>query len=161
MAGPLQTYLADHLAGAVHAIELLSDLRQNHSSSATGDLAGKLLPEIEADKEVLEDLAKRVDASPSTIKNALSWAAEKLSRVKLRRGDEKDLGTFESLEYLALGIHGKLALWKALAVVAEQGDERLRGLDYNSLARRAREQHEAVETKRLELAPIALMATRS
>jgi hypothetical protein len=81
-----------------------------------GQLASKLLEAIEADKNVLEDLAKQIGGGPSTAKDTISWAGEKLSRLKLRQGDQESLGTFESLEHLALGIQGKLGLWRAFGV---------------------------------------------
>jgi hypothetical protein len=151
----LQTYMADHLAGAVHAIELVKNLQDKYQNETLGQFAGSLLEAIEADKNILEDLAKQIGGGPSTVKDTISWAAEKFSRLKLRHGDEESLGMFESLEHLALGIQGKLALWRALAVIAA-AETRLQGPDYERLARRAREQHEAVEEKRLELAPKAL-----
>lgn len=61
------------------------------------------------------------------------------------------LGTFEALEHLALGIHGKRALWRALNVVAKT-DGRLGGVDFPSLAEKAQEQHDLVDQMRLELA---------
>jgi len=65
------------------------------------------------------------------------------------------LGTFEALEFLELGIHGKWALWRALATVAVS-DTRLRGLDYEQLAARAEAQRASVEERRLEIARTVL-----
>jgi len=151
----LQTYLADHLAGAVHAIELLKNLQDKYKNETLGHFAASLLSAIEADKKVLEDLAKQVGGGPSTVKDAISWAGERFSRLKLRHDDEESLGTFQALETLSLGIRGKLALWRALAVVAAC-EERLRGPDYEALSRRAQDQYEEVDRKRMELAPKAL-----
>ena len=47
-----------------------------------------------------------------------AWLAEKVSRLKLKHGEADGLGTFEALEFLVVGIHGKWALWRALSVVA-------------------------------------------
>jgi hypothetical protein len=60
----------------------------------------------------------------------------------------------EALETLALGIQGKLALWRALATATEQVPE-LRKMDLAQLERRAREQHERVEAQRLQVARTA------
>jgi hypothetical protein len=57
-----------------------------------------------------------------------------------------------------LGIQGKLALWRALAVAAP-ADVRLQALDYEQLASRAEEQHAKVEKRRLEVARTALRKT--
>lgn len=64
---------------------------------------------------------------------------------------------FEALEALALGIQGKLSLWRPLAVIT-QADYRLGGVDYERLIARAESQHERVEEKRLQAAPLALVA---
>jgi hypothetical protein len=58
---------------------------------------------------------------------------------------------------LGLGILGKRALWRALAVVAE-GDGRLRGMDFHHLAARAHAQDTPVEERRLEAARTVLRA---
>jgi hypothetical protein len=62
------------------------------------------------------------------------------------------LGTFEALEFLVLGIHGKLALWRALAILA-QTDSRLADFDFEHLASRARTQEASVDALRLQIAP--------
>jgi hypothetical protein len=67
---------------------------------------------------------------------------------------ETALGTFEALEFLALGIQGKLALWRALGAVA-MADDRLNGIDFGQLAARAEKQHAKVENRRLQFARTA------
>ena len=91
MSDPLQTYLADHLGAAVHAIELVKSLQDKYRNETLGQFAGGLLSAIEADKKVLEDLAKQIGGGPSAVKDAISWAGERLSRLKLRHDDEESL----------------------------------------------------------------------
>lgn len=62
----------------------------------------------------------------------------RFSRIKLT-SDSHSLGTFQALEFLALGILGKLALWDALKALQEV-DSRLQGTDFNHLATRVRTQ---------------------
>jgi hypothetical protein len=62
---------------------------------------------------------------------------------------------FESLEALSLGIEGKKSLWVALSAAAEVSPE-LRIADYERLKKRAEEQRNRVEAKRLEVAKAAL-----
>jgi hypothetical protein len=155
MSDPLATYLHDHLAGAVHAIDLLEFIRDQHAGEPLSRFAAELLAEIESDRKVLRELAERAGAGSSGLKELTAWLGEKLSRLKLRRGAAKGLGTFEALEFLELGIHGKWALWRALAEVAA-ADPRLRGTDFNHLAARAETQHSKVEQQRLEAARTAL-----
>ena len=59
------------------------------------------------------------------------------------------------VETLALGLLGKLALWRALLEVAPS-DARLSGVDFQALAERAEAQHAHVEGQRLALARPAL-----
>jgi hypothetical protein len=157
MRDPLTTYLHDHLAGAVFAINLLEALRDQHASEPLGQFAAGLLVEVEADRVVLQRLAAQVDARSNVLKEATAWLGEKISRLKLRRRIAGGLGTFEGLEVLALGILGKLALWRALAVIAA-ADTRLRGVDFDHLVARAQAQHAQVEEQRLEAARTGLRA---
>jgi hypothetical protein len=159
MSDPLATYLHDHLSGAVVAINLLEALRDQHNGKPLGQFAADLLSEVEADRAVLQELADRVGAETSVLKEATAWLGEKVSRLKLRSHPNDRLGTFETLEALALGILGKLALWRALGVVAVV-DIRLSGIDFNHLDARAQAQHASVEERRLEIAPMALQATQ-
>jgi hypothetical protein len=157
MSDPLATYVRDHLAGAVVAINLLEALRDRHAGEPLGDFAAGLLVEVEVDRAALQGLADQVGAGSSALKAGTGWLGEKLSRLKLRRRAAGGLGTFETLETLALGILGKLALWRALAVVAAV-DARLRGVHFDDLAARAQAQHLRVEERRLEAARTALRA---
>lgn len=160
MSNPLLTYLADHLAGSVHAIELLKNLQSEYQDHEMGHFAKNILVEVESDRQVLEELSRQLGGGPSTAKEATAWAGEKLSRLKLRHEEPKSLGTFEAIEALALGIFGKLSLWRALAV-ASQNESRLQRLDYDGLSRRAQDQYDAVERKRLELAAAILRTDKS
>lgn len=155
MSDPLATYLHDHLAGSVHAISLLEFIRDQHKGEPLGDFADGLLREIQQDRETLRELADRVGVGSSEVKELTAWVAEKFSRIKLRRGAKDGFGTFEALEFLELGIHGKWALWRALSAIADE-DKRLRGMDFEHLAARAEAQRSAVEERRLELARCAL-----
>jgi hypothetical protein len=72
----------------------------------------------------------------------MTWLQRLFRReLKLRRGA---FGTFE-----ALGILGKLALWRALAAIAES-DARLPGVDFEHLMARAERQHARAEELRLQ-----------
>jgi hypothetical protein len=107
--------------------------------------------EIEEDRDVLRGLAERAGVGSSVLKEMSAWMTEKVSRLKLSDHGATNIGTFESLEFLVLGIHGKLALWHALAVIAET-DVRLRATDFARLASRAETQEAQVERWRLDVA---------
>jgi hypothetical protein len=151
MSDALATYLQDHLAGAIHAIELLEAMQKRHTGDSLGDFAGALLVEIEADRSVLRDLAERAGEGSSGVKELTAWITEKVSRIKLSDQDAISFGTFEALEFLVLGIHGKWALWRALALLAPN-NSRLQGVDFGRLRARAEMQEAQVDQRRLEIA---------
>jgi hypothetical protein len=156
MSDPLATYLLDRLAGSVHAIELVEAMRDQHSDQPLERCAATLPVEIKEDRDVLRGLAARVTSGSSRVKDLGAWLGDKVSRLKLGRGGADPLALFESLEFLALGIHGKRALWRTLAATALQ-DPRLQGIDFNHFASRGEKQHADVEGRRLEAARIALL----
>ncbi len=157
MSEELATYLHDHSAASDFAVELLKHLHEQHGGEPVGELAAGLLIEVEEDRETLRQIMEKVGAQASALKEATAWVGEKLSRVKLSRTDAGEAGTFQALETMALGVLGKRALWRALAVIAP-ADSRLRGFDFEALAARAEAQYARVEEWRLRVAGAALRA---
>jgi hypothetical protein len=155
LSEPLITYLNDHLAGAQIAVELLEAMRNQHQDERFRNLANDLLPQIEADNRMLRSISENIGTGPNVVKQAGGWILEKLARLKLGHTDSTGLEMFESLEMLALGIHGKFSLWKALHVAAKN-DSRLEMYDFDQLAKRAQQQYNIVEIQRLDLARTAL-----
>src|SRR5438105_14332832 len=151
MSDSLATYLHDHLAGSNFAIDLLEFLGDQHRGEPLGASSAALLAEVDEDRKVLQGLIDRLGEGYPMVKEAGAWLGEKVSRLKLKRGA---FGTFEALEALSVGISGKLALWRALAIIAET-DVRVHGLDFDQLAASAQAQHAQVEELRLQAARAA------
>jgi len=151
MNSPLAVYLHDHLAGSRFAIQLLDTLRDQHKNEPLGNFSEKLLADINQDQDVLQDIIGRVGETGPDLKVIAAWVAEKASEWKLRRDRAGNLGVFEALEALALGVTGKLQLWRVLPVVAEI-DPRLQSWDFQILANRAQEQYATIESQRLNTA---------
>ena len=147
----LTTYLQDHLAGALHAIELLKAMRDHFAGEPLGGFATEVLAEVEADREVLATLTERVGGTAGGMKEWGAWLSEKVSRLKLKHGSVDGLGTLEALEFLVIGIHGKRAPWLAMEEAATF-DARLQGFDFPELIGRAENQHRKVEERRLTCA---------
>jgi hypothetical protein len=124
----LSTYLNDHLAGSVVAIELAERIIRDNEGDPFAARLARILEEIRKDQGALKDLIERVGAGQNPIKKAGAWLAEKAGRVKLGGTDRHGLARLEALELLQTGIDGKRALWQALRVVADR-HEPLRGLD--------------------------------
>jgi hypothetical protein len=153
----LRTYLNDHLAGSVAALELLDHLADLHSDPDRKRFFTGLKAEVEEDQRVLQQLLEKVGGKESTARKAAAWLTEKIGQVKLRLDDVGDgqLRVLEAIETLGLGIQGKLALWRALAAVADRVPQ-LQGVDFARLEQRAIQQHQRVEVQRLQAARAAL-----
>jgi hypothetical protein len=156
MNDSVQTYVNDHLAGAAHAIDLLEHLRRQHPTDPIGVLASKLLINVKSDAEVLRGIAARINAGSSAMKETVSRLTEKISRFKLDDHGAISFETFECLEFLVLGIHGKRALWLAL-VACSADDPRLQNINYGVIIERAGQQEAAVELLRIDVAKEVLL----
>src|ERR671917_2034944 len=145
----LTTYLNDHLAGSVVALELLDHLQEDGAGAAEASILAGVHADIEADRQELEAFMAQRGIAVSAPRKATGWLVEKLSELKLRLDDAGDgaLRRLEALETVSLGIAGKAALWHALAAAAEEAPE-LSGLDYARLVSRAEAQRQVVETLR-------------
>jgi hypothetical protein len=160
MRDPLSTYLHDHLGGAKAAIDLLGAMRDGHKNQYLKDFAASLLIEVQADRDTLQRLADKVGSGSNVLKEFSGWFAEKVTRLKLGQGSGEEFGTFEALEFLALGVRGKMGMWQALDV-ASITDTRLSGCDFKQLAARAEAQYQQVEQNRLQAAKTALQPDRT
>jgi hypothetical protein len=152
----LTTYLNDHLAGSVAALELLGHLLERDPGSGRDELT-LIRKEIEEDQQVVRQLLKQLGGQESTMRKAAAWITEKLGQVKLRVDDtgSGDLRMLEALEGLGLGIQGKLLLWRARAAVAGTVPG-LGGIDLQQLQQRAERQFRQVEELRVRAARVAL-----
>jgi hypothetical protein len=152
----LTTYLNDHLAGSVAAVELLEHLPTLVRPDERALLFG-LKTEVREDQQLLKQLLERLGEKESPVRKIAAWITEKLGEVKLKLdspGDDK-LRVLEALEALGLGIQGKLALWRALQSISGT-DSRLGAVDFARLERRALDQFERIDRLRLQYARTAL-----
>jgi hypothetical protein len=150
----LTTYLNDHLAGSVAALEILAELRKVDGLEVW---ATDLESEIVADRQELEQLMRRCDIATSTMRQTTAWLTERLAELKTRLDDHPGgtLQQLELIEALAIGIDGKSALWTAIQAVAAHVPA-LRSMDYPRLIQRAADQRRTVEVRRLLAAAAAL-----
>jgi hypothetical protein len=149
-AKAMDVYLNDHLAGAMLGSNLATQIRSRNQGTPLGELMGSLAPQIEADRHALIGLMQRMGASKNPVKQAGAWVTERASRVKFwgLTSGEPELGTFMALESLALGVLGKLSLWRALAQVADQHPA-VASVDLDELINRAQTQYDLLERERL------------
>lgn len=156
MTDNLGIYLNDHVAGSVMALELLDHLIDLPEAPEPG-LLTQLRSEIQEDQQVLRQLLRSVGAKESPVRKAAAWLTEKLARAKLRIDDSGtgELRLLEALETLALGIQGKLALWRSLATLGEAVPQ-LKTVDLTRLQARALDQFQRVDRLRLQVTRQAL-----
>ena len=149
----LADYLNDHLSGSVGALEMLDRMVEACEGKPLERFLRDLRDDIEYDQKQLKELMQKLGVGESTTRKAGAWVAEKLIRPKidLEDGSTDAIGVFLALEALLLGITGKRSLWRALQA-ASRTMPALARLDYSGLEKRAIEQCERVEARRLEIA---------
>jgi len=156
----LSIYLNDHLAGSAAGVELARRTRaSNRDEPEFGPALTEICAEIEADRETLKDLMDRLGIHQDPLKPVAARIGEKLGRLKPNgqvRG-YSPLSRVVELEGLALGITGKMQLWRAL----ERSIDSVEGFDFERLAEQAASQRERVEKLRLRAAGRAFSANGS
>ena len=150
----LRTYLNDHLAGSVTAIELARRAAGEHAGSELGAFLSNLHDEIEADRNALRDIMESVGAGVDHKKLAMAWVAEKGAQLKYHSplSSRGPLTALLELETLVIGITGKLLLWRALEA-AWGSDERLERLIARAEQQRADVEHHRLEAARAAVTP--------
>lgn len=155
----LAIYLKDHLAGATAGLELARRVEASNRSTEYGAFLAELVEEIALDRRALLDLMGRLGVGEDRVKNAVAWAGEKAGRLKLNGElfSYSPLSRLVELEGLALGVQGKLAMWRSLRSLAD-ADEHLAGFDLEAPIARAQSQARRVEARRVRAAQEALAA---
>jgi hypothetical protein len=156
----LTTYLNDHLAGSVAAVQLLDRLVRGASEPEAREFFTAIRADVQEDQGTLVSLLRRSGGTKSGLRQVGGWLTAVFGRLKLWLDDPagSSLHQLEALEALSLGIQGKYALWRALAAVADRCPA-LREVELPRLERRALEQHGRVEARRLVVARTVLSAT--
>ena len=144
----LDSYLNDHLAGSVSALELIAHWAEVHKGEPLGSFFVDIGKEIEADRDMLREVMRTLGVEESTVRKAGAWAAEKVGRARLIiAGDEPgSLGLVLTLEGLIMGVTGKKLMWSALAVAKLP---QLHSYNFEQLQRRAEQQVKRIEAERM------------
>jgi hypothetical protein len=154
----LATYLNDHLLGATAGGELVRRAARENEGSDLGAFLSELAAALDADRDSLLAVMEELGVKTDRVKVAAGWVVEKVGRLKPNaqlRG-YSPLSPLVELEGLLIGIQGKLAMWRALAEIADElGLDRTR---LQELAVRAEGQQADVERHRVPVARRALTA---
>jgi hypothetical protein len=156
----LDSYLNDHLAGSVSALELIGHWAHAQKGEPLGGFFAETEREIKADQDTLRDVMRCLGVEESKMRQAGAWAAEKLGRALLLiAGDEPgSLGLVLTLEGLIMGITGKKLVWRSLTAA---NLPQLNGYDFEELQHRAERQIERIEAERMRAVPEAFTGTNS
>ena len=153
-ADRLGTYLNGHLAGANAGVATAERLAGRIRTEPTAGTLAQLVADITSDREQLRTIIERLGVSGHPVKHpvkeAVGRAAGEASRLvvaEVMTGSEH-LTVLLEAETLAMGIHGKLALWEALLAVVP-AHPRLAEFDLAALVARAHAQRGRVEEIRL------------
>ena len=151
----LGIYLNDHLAGAIAGRELAKRSAKSNKGTEFGPFLFELTAEIEEDQRSLRLIMDRLGVKPNPVKDSGAWVAEKIGRLKLNGSlvGYSDLSRVVELEGLAVGITGKIALWRSLKESSAIG--RLDDVDLDDLLGRAERQRARVEEHRVRAAGMA------
>jgi hypothetical protein len=144
----LDSYLNDHLAGSISALELIAHWVEVHKGEPLGMFFVETEREIKADQDMLRDVMRTLGVEESKVRQAGAWAAEKFGSARLMiAGDEAgSLGLVLTLEGLIMGVTGKKLMWRALAAAKLPG---LNSYNFEQLQGRAEQQVERIEAERM------------
>ena len=144
----LDSYLNDHLAGSISALEIIDHWAEVHKGESLGSFFVEIEKEIKADQDTLRDIMRTLGVEESKVRKAGAWAAEKFGRARLNiAGDEPDsLGLVLTLEGLIMGVTGKKMLWTTLAVAKLP---LLNSYNFEQLQCQAGQQLERIEAQRI------------
>jgi hypothetical protein len=144
----LDSYLNDHLAGSISALELIAHWVKVHKGEPLGSFFAETEREIKADQDTLRGVMRTLRVEESKMRQAGAWAAEKVGRARLMiAGDEQGrLGLVLTLEGLIMGVTGKKLMWRALSAAKLP---ELNGYNFEELQRQAEQQVDRIEAERI------------
>jgi len=149
----LSIYLNDHLAGSTIGYEIAKRAAASNKGTSLGDFLNQLVLDIEQDRAALQALMSDLGIQKDVVKGVAAWTAEKVGRLKFNGQitGYSDLSRLIELEFLRLGVEGKLTLWRTLIQIRENYPPLAHG-HLEELASRAEEQRSLLEQAHREAA---------
>lgn len=155
----LAIYMNDQLALGVLWREVARRSARENEGTDAGRALERVADAIAEDVETFEGLMSRLEIPTTRAKPLLAIAGERFGRLKLngRLTGYSPLSRFEELDFLLMGIDGKVVLWTNLRDHARLG-ARLPDVDFDGLIDRARQQRALLEPFHAEAGSQALGA---
>ena len=149
----LSIYANDHLMASTGGVELVSRMLGEHRDSAYAPRLEELLGQLREERQALRSTMATLGIPVRQYKQVATWAAEKLSRLKLngRLLSRSPLSPLIEFEFIANAVLGKRAGFETLREIAEI-DERLDKALLDRLIRQADGQHHWLVEVRREIA---------
>ncbi len=128
----LQTYLGDHLAGAVGGSARFGRMAEAYADTPLGPALARIHREVTDEREWLQETAYRLDVRPSLVKRLGIATTERLGRFKPngRLSHPSPLTAVIELDLMRGAVTAKRGLWETLHVWSPE-----LGLDPERLAR--------------------------
>jgi hypothetical protein len=145
----LRHYLQDHLAGSVAALQLMETLADHERGSPLEQQLRTLHSQVSEEQNTLREILDRLGGGEGALRQVAGWLTEKAhaARLLIAGRTHPALARLDGLESLALGLQGKLSLYRALQDVSP-GEPRLGGYPFAALEARTLEQYAMVERER-------------
>ena len=111
----LAIYLTDHLAGATGGSNRMRSLADHERSASDGATLATIASEIEQDRQTLVRVLDAAGVSPRRYKMAAAWLVERAGLLKSNGSFRRSpLTSVIELEFLRMGVTGKISLWESL-----------------------------------------------
>lgn len=149
----LRHYLRDHLAGSVAALQLMETLAEQERGLPLEQQLRALHAQVSEEQATLREILDRLGGGEGPLRQVAGWLTEKAhaARLMVAGRTHPALARLDGLESLALGLQGKLSLYRALQDVAP-GEPRLGGYPFAALEARTLDQQAMVERERMAAA---------
>lgn len=149
----LERYLNGHLGGSSGALLVIDHIIASHDAPEAAEFFTVLKEKIQNDRETLEAVISCVGMNSSIVLKAAGNLSARAGLMKLmwEGMDAGELGMFEAIELISLGIQGKRMLWSTLHEIGGLFPE-WAGFDFAALELDAIRQRDDLERWRIEAA---------
>lgn len=158
MDSDLVRYLNDHLAGSAGAVDLIQSITDSQDDPEAILFFSELKSKVEDERIVLKSLIAKLGHTESGMLQMAGTMTAKAAKLKLMWEGlgSGELGIFEGMEALVLGIQGKHGLWLVLREIAPWIPE-WEGVDFLQLEQAAIAQRDSTEVRRIAAGLAALV----